>query len=393
VLEKNMSDEQKSREQLLEELRTLRLRLEQAEEKRRGSGSDQSPDRLRLDTDRLPLAYILMDTDLRVLEWNPAAVRIFGYTRDEAMGRGILDLIVPLAVQLELQEVIRRIRIGDMNAHSVNENQTRDGRVITCEWFNTPLPNPDGKFAGVVSLAQDITARRQAEEKLGEYHERVQALSRRLLTVQEEERRRLARELHDEVGQLLTSLKFALEAGASSAASPMTAETRLGDARALIEETLTRVRELSFDLRPALLDHLGLLPALLALIKRYAVSSGVSVNFRHAGLENRFPPEVDTAAYRIVQEALTNVARHAKVGEAVVRVWCQDDVLQVQVEDQGVGFDHDAALAAGRSSGLPGMYERVMLLGGRLVIESEPGNGTHLMAELPASRILDERSG
>jgi signal transduction histidine kinase len=218
----------------------------------------------------------------------------------------------------------------------------------------------------------------------------VQALSRRLLTVQEEERLRLARELHDEVGQILTSLKFALEAGAS--ATPTTADARLDEPRALIEEALTRVREMSFDLRPALLDHLGLLPALVALIKRYTACSGVCVNFKHAGLGSRFTPEVETATYRIVQEALTNVARHARVGEAVVRVWCQDDVLQVQVEDQGAGFDHEAALASGRSSGLPGMYERVMLLGGRLIIESVPGNGTHLTAELPAGRNT-QRSG
>src|SRR5439155_11198193 len=109
-------------------------------------------------------------------------------------------------------------------------------------------------------------------------------------------------------GQLLTSLKFALEAGAQGL--PETAASRLDNARALIEEAMNRVRDLSFDLRPALLDHLGLPPALRWLFERYQASTGVQVDFKQAGLEARFAPEVETAAYRIVQEALTNVARH-----------------------------------------------------------------------------------
>jgi signal transduction histidine kinase len=220
-----------------------------------------------------------------------------------------------------------------------------------------------------------------ADVQFHEYSERVQALSRRLLTVQEEERRRLARELHDEIGQLLTSLKFALEAGVSAPAPA--APAKLAEARALLEETLTRVREMSFDLRPALLDHLGLLPALRALIERYTASTSIQVNFHHAGLERRFASEVETAAYRIVQEALTNVARHARVHEVFVRVWAEADVLAVQVEDQGAGFDPQEVLTAGRSSGLPGMHERALLLGGRLVLDSTPGQGTNLLAELP----------
>jgi signal transduction histidine kinase len=218
---------------------------------------------------------------------------------------------------------------------------------------------------------------------LEQYAARLQALSRRLEEVQEEQRRRLARELHDEVGQTLTSLKFALEA--SAAAPPEAAAAKLGEARALIEEALSQVRALSFDLRPALLDHLGLLPALRWLFERYTGSTGVRVNFHQAGLELRFAAELETAAYRIVQEALTNVARHARVEEAAVRIWLDADILNVQVEDQGVGFDSGALPEAGRSNGLPGIHERVLLLGGRLAIDSAPGSGTHLLAELPAA--------
>src|SRR5262249_51170776 len=157
-----------------------------------------------------------------------------------------------------------------------------------------------------------------------------QALSRRLVQVQEEQRRHLARELHDGICQILTSVAFAFEAGASAPAE-MTA-ARMAEARALHEEALTRGRELSFDLRPALLHPLGLLPALRCLSERYPAGTGVRVNFKHAGLEERVAREGETAAYRIVQEALGNVARHARAPEAVVRLWVEADILAVQVE-------------------------------------------------------------
>jgi signal transduction histidine kinase len=262
-------------------------------------------------------------------------------------------------------------------------------------WFHTvkfPLRDAAGHIDAVGGISLDVTDRRRAEEAARHSAERLEALSRRLVEVQEEERRRLARELHDDVGQVLTSLKFAVEAGA--AALPEAAAAKMNEARALIDEALARVRELSSDLRPALLDHLGLLPAVRGLIERYTAGTGVRVSFQHAELDGRLAPELETAAYRIVQEALTNVARHAGVKEAAVRLWVDAGRLQVQVEDEGPGFDPGPVLAAGRSNGLPGMHERVMLLGGRLVIESAPGSGTHLLAELPlaghAGRKIDE---
>jgi signal transduction histidine kinase len=112
----------------------------------------------------------------------------------------------------------------------------------------------------------------------------------------------------------------------------------------------------------------------------------IHVHFKHAGLERRLPPEIETTAYRVVQEALTNVARHAGVQETAVRIWMNAGVLEVQIEDQGVGFEVEAVLAAGLSCGLPGMIERVKLLGGQLTITSAPGSGTHLMALLPFDR-------
>jgi len=213
-------------------------------------------------------------------------------------------------------------------------------------------------------------------------HDRLQTLSRRLVEVQEAERRHLACELHDEIGQILTGLKLILKMSKRLPADAI--EASLGEARELVDELMAQVRNLSLDLRPTMLDDLGLLPALLWHCERYTSQTGRHVAFKHIGLERRrFPPEVETAAYRIVQEALTNVARHAGASEVTVRLWADQDVLGVQVEDQGVGFDPEAALDAGTTGGLSGMHERAVLLGGQLTIESASETGTRVTAEFP----------
>jgi signal transduction histidine kinase len=227
-------------------------------------------------------------------------------------------------------------------------------------------------------------------EQVREGRERLQSLSRQLVEVQEGERRNIARELHDEIGQLLTGLKLLLEMGAR--VRPEKVNARLSEAQALVNELVTRVRELSLDLRPAMLDDLGILPALLWHFERFTELSKVRVVFGHSGLEGqRFSPEVETAAYRIVQEALTNVARHAKVAEVAVRLWADENTLDLRIEDRGAGFDPEATLSAAASSGLAGMRERAALLGGRLTVTSTPGSGTQVMAELPLTGRFEKR--
>ena len=227
-------------------------------------------------------------------------------------------------------------------------------------------------------------------EQVRDGRERLQSLSRQLVEVQEAERRNIARELHDEIGQLLTGLKLLLEM--SARVRPEKVKARLSEAQALANELMARVRELSLDLRPAMLDDLGVLPALLWHFERFTELSKVRVVFRHSGLEGqRFSPEVETAVYRIVQEALTNVARHAKVAEVAVRLRAHEKTLDLRIEDRGAGFDPEATLSAAASSGLAGMRERAALLGGRLTVTSTPGSGTRVMAELPLAGRFEKR--
>jgi signal transduction histidine kinase len=208
------------------------------------------------------------------------------------------------------------------------------------------------------------------------------------MEVQEAERRFLAGELHDEIGQVLTALRLVLDAVERKA--PKGLRAHLGEAQKLTNDLLARVRSLSLDLRPTMLDDLGLLPTLLWLFDRYTSQTGVQVAFAHNGLGRRFAPDVETAAFRIVQEGLTNVARHAGVSRVTVRAWADGASLEVQITDEGRGFDADAALANGASSGLAGMRERAVLLGGSFSVESASGRGACLSAHLPLPVTVGE---
>ena len=218
----------------------------------------------------------------------------------------------------------------------------------------------------------------------------VASLRRRLVAAQEDERRNVARELHDEIGQELTALRFSLEAarGKSEADSWPVIESAIETTDRLIES----LRDLSLSLRPAILDDLGLIPAIESLIRRLAEQGMVDVKFEHIDEIDRFDSETETALYRVVQEGLTNVARHAETGTAKLSITTMDSTVAVSVEDEGTGFEPNTVLDSPGSSGLAGMRERVELLGGKLVVESSPGNGTRLKAELPAARPTLEGS-
>jgi signal transduction histidine kinase len=215
-------------------------------------------------------------------------------------------------------------------------------------------------------------------------YRRLDALARRVVDLQEQERRHIARELHDQIGQQLTGLKIMLDVagvkGRPAGGEP--ADPRQAEARRVVGELIGRVRDLSMDLRPAMLDDLGLVPALEWHVERFAGHTGVRVEFSQTLRGARFPQPVETAAFRIVQEALTNVARHARVDHARVHLGRERGALVLRVEDEGAGMDA-ATAAAARSTGISGMRERARLLGGSLTVDSTPDGGTRLRAELP----------
>ena len=259
--------------------------------------------------------------------------------------------------------------------------------VINVASTRTPFTDEDQRLLLVVAgRVAPAIERGRLVETVREGQERLEVLSRRLVELQEAERGEIARELHDEVGQLLTGLGLMID----DYGRPGTGDRRR-EMKKVVGELIGRVRDLSMDMRPPMLDSLGLLPALLWQIERFEKQTGVAVDFQHANLDRRFPAEVEMTAFRIVQEALTNVARHAGVARAKVEVWADAQTLGARIQDGGRGLDVEEALAR-YSRGLAGMRERSRLLGGRLTIESAPGAGTRLSMELPLPAAVEERA-
>ncbi|HVM57517.1 MAG TPA: GAF domain-containing sensor histidine kinase [Gaiellaceae bacterium] len=225
-------------------------------------------------------------------------------------------------------------------------------------------------FAGRAAVAVELS-QRVAREAL-----------QRVVTAQELERRRIARELHDETGQALTSILLSL-GPIEEAHDERELRAAVADVRELVRSTLQDVRQLAVELRPKVLDDFGLVAALERLTQSFGEQTGIAVHFQQVlpPTAGRLPPEVETALYRIVQESLTNVVKHARATSVSVVLTRKDDSVSVVVEDDGVGFEPGRTREGG--IGLAGMRERVALLGGRLAIESRPGAGTTFVAEVP----------
>ena len=252
-----------------------------------------------------------------------------------------------------------------------------DGTVRILKDSGIIVRNAEGKPVEMIGISQDITRRRRAEDAFHRTAQRVKRLSGRVLEVQEAERRRIANELHDELGQTLTAIKLSLLAPtrhADGSAAASNAETV-----AIVEEALQQVRRLTRALRPAVLDDLGLAPALRWLAEQAEARGDLVVTFQAPELQSRLAPEIETACFRIVQEALTNVARHARAHLVEIDLHVEAGAWILRVRDDGCGFDpagmRERAMA-GNSMGLLGMEERAALIGGQLAIESAPGQGS-----------------
>lgn len=233
-------------------------------------------------------------------------------------------------------------------------------------------------------LARELeSVNRSLEAQVAARTRELEALSMRLIRVREDERRSIARELHDQVGQALTGLKFQIEAAVGQA-EPAVKE-RLAEALVVATDLLARVRELTLQLRPPVLDDLGLKPAIEWHLKLFQRQTGITVESEFSLPPARLPAELEMTIFRIVQEALTNVARHSGSPTAEVTVTSDDLQIIVEITDHGHGFDLERTRAKRDSLGLSGLAERVQLAGGNLEIFSLPGRGTRVHASFPAT--------
>jgi PAS domain S-box-containing protein len=342
-----------------------------------------------------PDAMVIVGPDGRIALVNGHAERTFGYARQELV-RQPVAMLAPEAFREAAAHGIdaffadpRMFHLGTDGTPEVR-GLHKDGREIPLQLTVSPLQTEIGLLA--IAAIRDLTERKHAElqrELLNlencASRERLAVLSTRLLAAQENERRTIARELHDEIGQALTAVSVNLQTLQTAPDGPGRLEI-LEESIAITQQTLRQVRDLSLDLRPSLLDDLGLGPALRWYLERQGQRLGCEIALEDALGDARQPPLVETTCFRIAQEAVTNVARHASARSVRVRVAHTASALELTIEDDGAGFDVQAArqrASEGHSLGLLGMEERALLAGGHMEITSSPGQGTRVVARLP----------
>ena len=316
-----------------------------------------------------------------ITSWNAGAEHIFGFTAGEAIGQSI-TIIIPPELRDEEREILRRLRSGERVEHFETIRQTKHGMRRHVSLTISPVRDAQGRIVGASKIARDITDRKQIELVLKEAE-----LSGRLLQLQDEERRRVARELHDGVGQLLAALGMNVAAIAQEKAKLSAAAARCVDENgALVEQALTEIRTLSHLLHPPFLDEVGLVSALEEYVDGFGKRSNLCVTLDLPAKMRRLPREYEICLFRIVQECLTNIHRHSGSATAQIRLSRIPGEIHLDVADQGRGIDPETQVkffaGKGTGVGLQGMRERVRKLGGALQIQSN-GNGTSVLVILP----------
>jgi PAS domain S-box-containing protein len=332
--------------------------------------------RMLFETSPLPM-WVVDDETLGFLAVNDAAVRLYGYSRDEFLA-------------MHAQAFLPRVRAGNV-FRGAFRHPRKNGEPLDVDAVGH-LVGWRGRAARLVVI-NDISERLRAQAALERVnrelelsHERLRALSRRLLEIQEEERGRLARDLHDDIGQALTALKIQVES-LRLARGEGAQRARVDECVDTIQSTLERVRQLSLSLRPPQLDDLGLAAALRSHLDRQARVAGLASHFDAADTPHELSPDTETACFRVAQEAITNVLRHARARNLWVRLYDDGGCLALSVRDDGAGFDVQAV----RGLGLAGMEERTALVGGSLELRATPGQGTLVLAKFPVGAAQTEQ--
>jgi PAS domain S-box-containing protein len=358
-------------------------------------------------------AIIPIDADGRIRGWNAGAEKMFGYAEREILGQCCDIIFTPedRARQAHLEEM--RIALSHGRAAEERWHVRKDGSRCFVSGVLSPLGADAG--AGFVKVARDLTERKQHEEMLQRAHnelenriaertqqlaatnqalareleerreaeERVRKLLSRLISVQEDERRRIARDLHDDLGQKMTALHLKLEAlRRAHIDSPLHAQVK--EAQAFVQQLDRDLDFFTWELRPAALYDLGLVPALRDYVTQWSKNYDILGEFEAIGFSrSRLRPEIEINMYRIAQEALNNVQKHAHATTAVVMLQCSDREVVLSVEDNGVGFDSDRAARSVTGIGLIGMRERASLMNASLEFEHAESGGTTVIVRAP----------
>ena len=333
-----------------------------------------------------------IDRDGRLTFVNPAAAKMFGWEAEALIGQPFSTLVHRPdfregASGERLSPIVETIQGGEIREEADSRFWRRDGTSFPVEYVSTPI-RERGDIVGAVVVFKDTTDRKRAEEQLQDSLRRLRKLSGRMEGIREEERGRIARELHDELGVGLTCLKIDLSRLGGLLGERLEPRDRakvdekIRGMKEQVDSTITSVQRIVAELRPGVLDDLGLVAAIEWQCRDFQRRTGVACHCTVSHEDLRVDPEHATAVFRICQEALTNVTRHAQATEVHVRLEDQGGGLLLQVSDNGRGIPSDR-LADARSFGLLGMRERAGLLGGDVQIETKEGSGTTIALQLP----------
>jgi PAS domain S-box-containing protein len=332
---------------------------------------------------------VVIDPDAKIRSVNKAMCNLLEYKEDELIGKDI-NLIVPDEEKIFRGSGFQRL-LGEATAvNNEIDYVTRKGKRIPMLFSAAVLKNKEGGTEGIVGIARDVTERKQAEEALRESERHLRFLSSQLLTAQEKERRRLSRELHDELGQALMVLKLKVrsiqrELGTGQASL----KGECGEVIDYVNEVTENVRRLSRDLSPSILEDLGLSAAIRWLVDASTKHCNIEISLDMMEMENLFSQEGQITVYRILQECLTNIAKHAQATYVSIVIRKNDGRVLFSVEDDGKGFDVKEVFGKDpgkKGLGLAAMYERTRILGGSLDIWSQKDRGARITFTVP----LDE---
>ncbi|HRI24096.1 MAG TPA: PAS domain S-box protein [Ferruginibacter sp.] len=330
----------------------------------------------------LPM-WMVTIPDLMIIDVNDAAIKQYGYSREEFLRLSTRDLRPPEDIDNFLKEV-DTMKPGIINVRAWRHKK-KDGTIIQVETYSHQIMY-EGRMVWL-GLSHDVTEEYKAKELLQKSYEDIRMLASNLQSIREDERTNIAREIHDELGQQLTGLKMDMHWLSRKISSTDEEVTRkMKDGIELVNSTIATVRKIATDLRPSILDDLGLLAALEWQSEEFERRSGTHVVFTNKAGEISVKPATATALFRIYQEVLTNVARHANASQVEATLDSDDKSLYISIKDNGVGFDVDA-IKGKKTLGLLGIKERSLLIGGTYEIKSKPGHGSEILISLPLEPV------
>ncbi len=340
----------------------------------------ESERRYRLYFEQSPVPMWTYDKQsLRFTSVNDAALRAYGYARPEFLAMTIEDI----RPDEDIAPLRRMLRQDNSFDHGVWRHRRKSGDLALVEVSSFDLPEENGVEQRLV-LAIEVTEKYRTEHRLRRYSSRLKRLSQRLLSAQENERRRIALELHDHVGQTLTAAQLDLDAlgDCPGEAPPPATLARLREAVSMV---LEQVRSMTLDLQPPVLKDLGLPAAIRWIIKRQSPHSPFTITLEDAVHPEHVPLDIAMACFRIVQESLTNATRHSEASEVRIELAERNEQLHCTISDDGIGFDYQGGAGGeqGWGLGLFGIEERAQLVGGWARIDSRPGEGTRIEVRLP----------